>query len=255
MRIIALLFVCAAALCGQDPFEIVVFEYEPLPLGAYTYEAHFNYVLDGTKSFAGPVAPTQDQLHFSSEWTMGITDAFRAGVVVLIARLPGREPEYAGFRLLPHFYAPRSWHLPLNLGLVTELSFERALFDENTRQLEIRGIIEKHVGRLQMDGNLVFGRAFHGLGVGNGWDVEPSARIGWQLSKSLTPSLEYYSSLGPIGNFLPGKEQIHLLFPGADWKIAKQVKWSFGLGVGMTDAGSHLILKSRFEFEFGKEHD
>src|SRR5271154_2515714 len=95
--------------CAQDPFEIQVFEYEPLPLGAYTYEAHINYVLDGTTKFDGPVAPEQDQLHVSSEWTAGITDQIRAGFTVLTAVVPGLGGQYAGFRVLPHFYAPKSW--------------------------------------------------------------------------------------------------------------------------------------------------
>jgi hypothetical protein len=62
---------CRSFIFAQDPFEIQVFEYEPLPLGAYTCEA--------AKS-DGPVAPEQDQFHASSEWTAGITDQIRAGL-------------------------------------------------------------------------------------------------------------------------------------------------------------------------------
>jgi hypothetical protein len=52
------LLLCApVVLYAQDPFEIQVFEYEPLPPGAYTYESHINYVLDGTGKYDGPVAP------------------------------------------------------------------------------------------------------------------------------------------------------------------------------------------------------
>jgi hypothetical protein len=240
--------------CAQDPFEIQVFEYEPLPLGAYTYEAHINYVLDdGTTKFDGPVAPEQDQLHVSSEWTAGITDQIRAGFTVLTAVVPGLGLQYAGFRILPHFYAPKSWGLPLNLGIVAELSFERPLFDQDTRQVELRGIIERHIGRLQMDGNVVFERALHGTGTRNGWDFEPSGRLAWQAWRTLTPSIEYYGYLGPVGNFLPRDQQIHLLFPGADWKIGERLTWSFGVGLGTTDTGSRVIFKSRIEFEFGKK--
>ncbi len=42
MRCLALLLVCAAAVRAQDPFEIHVYEYEPLPL-ARPPEAHLNY--------------------------------------------------------------------------------------------------------------------------------------------------------------------------------------------------------------------
>lgn len=47
-----------------------------------------SYVLDGTTRFAGPVAPLQDQFHFSSEWTAGITDQIRLGFTVLTAAGP-----------------------------------------------------------------------------------------------------------------------------------------------------------------------
>jgi hypothetical protein len=166
------------AVYAQDPFEIQVFEYEPIPLGAYIFETHLNYVANGTTKPDGPVAPEQDQFHASTEWTAGITDEIRAGFVVLSAVVPGLGTQYAGFRVLPHFYAPRSWGLPLNLGFVAEFSFERPLFDQDTRQVELRGIIEKHVGRLQMDGNVVFDRTLHGPRTRAGRDFEPSGRLG-----------------------------------------------------------------------------
>src|ERR1700722_19401685 len=218
---------------AQDPFEIQVFEYEPLPLGAYTYEAHLNYVVDGTTKFDGPVAPLQNQFHFSSEWTAGITDQFRLGFTVFTAGGPGLGMQYAVFRILPHFYAPKSWGLPVNLGLVTEFSLVRSLFDENTRELELRGIIEKHTGRLQMDGNLVFERALRGPGVNRGWGLAPSGRLGWQATGTFTASIEYYSSPGPANGWLPGHHQIPRLVPGADWKLRQGLTWSFGLGLGL----------------------
>jgi hypothetical protein len=135
-----LLLPFCAVVYAQDPFEIVIFEYEPLPRGAYTYEAHVNYALHGPDTRAG-------------------------------------------------------------------------------------------------------------------WEFQPSGRIGWRATDKLTPSLEYYSSLGPLGNILPARQQIHLFFPGADWKIDERLTWSFGVGVGATDAASRVILKSRFEIEFGRKHD
>jgi hypothetical protein len=250
-----LLLCLPGAVYAQDPFEIQVFEYEPLPLGAYTFEAHLNYVVDGTTKFDGPVAPEQYQFHASSEWTAGITDQFRAGFVMLTAAVPGIGMQSAGFRVLPHFYVPRSWGLPVNLGFVAEFSFERPLFDLDTRQVELRGIVEKHLGRLQMDENVVFERALHGPGTRAGWDFEPSGRLGSQAWRTLTPSIEYYGYMGPVGNLLPRGRQIHLLFPGADWKIGERLMWSFGAGLGTTGTGSQVILKSRIQFEFGRKHN
>lgn len=245
--------VCVAAY-AQDPFEIVVFEYEPLALGAFTYESHVNYVADGITKFDGSVAPENGQLHVSSEWTAGLTDEIRLGAVALTAFVPGLGWQ-SGFRVLPHFYAPKSWGLPLNLGFVAEFSFEHPLFDQNTRQVELRGIVEKHVGRLQMDGNIVFDRALHGPGTQQGWGFEPSGRIGWQQWRTLTPSIEYYSALGPLGKLSPLANQTHVVFLGADWKIGEKLTWSFGVGVGTVGGVREIVLKSRLEYEFGRKHD
>ena len=97
---------------AQDPFEIQVFEYEPLPLGAYTYESHINYVLNGTTKFEGPVAPEQDQLHVSSEWTAGITDQIRAGFVVLPQWCPAEGYSTAVFECCRTFMRPSPGSCP-----------------------------------------------------------------------------------------------------------------------------------------------
>ncbi len=250
MRCLALLLVCAAAVRAQDPFEIHVYEYEPLPLGTFTYEAHLNYFLEGTKAYEGPVAPTQDQFHYSSELTAGLTDDFRMAVVVLTAQRPGESLEYAGFRVLPHIYAPPRWHLPLSLGLVAEFSFAHAIYEENPRHIELRPIVEKHIGRLQLDGNPVFSHSLQSTGP-RGWIFEPAARIGWQVSRRLTPSVEYYGSWGPLDQIYPLRTQIHQILPGGDLRLGEHLTWSFGVGVGLTPATTGLVLKSHLEYEFG----
>jgi hypothetical protein len=62
-------------------------------------------------------------------------------------------------------------------------------------------------------------------------------------------------ALGPAGNLLPRGQQIHSLFPGADWKIGQRLTSRFGVGLATTGTGSQAILKSRIEFEFGRKHN
>jgi hypothetical protein len=52
--------------------------------------------------------------------------------------------------MLLRFYAPKSWGLPVNLAFVAEFSFEKPPFDADARQVELCGIVETHIGRLQM---------------------------------------------------------------------------------------------------------
>jgi hypothetical protein len=125
--------------------------------------------------------------------------------------------------VLPHFYAPKSWHLPLELALVGEFSFQRTMYEENSKRVQIRPIIEKNIGRLQFDLNPVFERALHGPGVRQGWGFEPAFRVAYGLNERFSPSPEYYSSDGPIPTFLRVEQQIHQIFPGGDVKVTKNL--------------------------------
>jgi hypothetical protein len=252
MSTIRLLLLCTAAASAQDPFEIHIYTYEPMSLGAFTYETHLNYVLKGTRVFEGPVAPMRNQLHFTSELTAGLNGQFAVGFMLLTAVRSDHSIEYAGWRVLPHFYAPSAWHLPIDVGLVTEFSFQRTTYEENSRRVEVRPIIGKELGRLELTGNPVFEHALRGPGASKGWNFEPAGRIGWRASKAFTPSLEYYSSLGPLRDLPAVHDQIHQVFPGGDLKIGDRLTWSFGVGFGMTATGSRLIAKSRIELSFGR---
>lgn len=247
------LFLFAAALPAQDPFEIHVYEYETLKPYQFTFETHLNYIGIGTKIFDGTVAPTQDQFHATFELTAGLTDYASIGFMQLNAVRPGGGFKYAGWRVLPHFYAPRAWHWPLDVGLVTEFSFQNTLYEPNSRRVEIRPILEKSLGKWQADFNPVFERDLHGPGVREGWNFEPAARIAYEASKRISPSLEYYSATGALPNFYPLAQQFHQLLPGADWKLTEDLLWSFGIGVGLTSTEPRLVFKSRFEFAFGRK--
>ena len=170
------------------------------------FETHLNYVGVGTKMFDGTVAPTNNQFHTTFEVTAGITDQISLGVMELNAVRPGGSGfEYAGWRILPHFYAPESWGLPVKLGLVTEFSFQRTLYEENSSRVEVRPIVEKSWGRYQVDFNPVFERALHGPGVRDGWNFEPAGRVAYDTEGRFNPSLEYYSSCwGRCRIFSPG---------------------------------------------------
>ncbi len=251
----ALICLLAPPAPAQDPFEIHVYEYETLKRGEFTFELHLNYIGKGTKTYDGPLAPTGDQFHMTGEITAGVTDYFSLGVMQLNARRQDRLMESGGWRVLPHFYVPRSWHWPVDVGLVTEFSFQKATYEENTRRVEVRPIVEKSFGKLQLDFNPVFERALHGPGVAGGWNFEPAARAGYELSERFTPSLEYYTEMGPLPTLAPLGAQVHQILPGCDVKLAKNVVWSWGVGVGLTPAGNRLVYKSRFEFSFGGKPD
>ena len=158
--------------------------------------------------------------------------------------------EYAAWRFLPHLYVPRSWHLPVDLGLVAEFSFQKTTYEENSRRIEVRPIVEKSFGKLRVDFNPVFERALHGPGTSGGWNFEPAARVGYEVSERFSPSLEYYSEWASAVVFAGCRVRISPDPAVRDLKLAKNVEWSFGVGNGMTPAGNRLVYKSRFEISF-----
>ena len=240
---------------AQDPFEIQVYEYETVPKGMWNLETHINYIGKGTRKFEGPVAPTNDQFHLTFELTRGVTENFEmAGYLVLAHRAGGDTLDYVAWRLRPRVSVPRSWHWPVDVSMSIEFGFPRKVYEENSVTLELRPIIEKKLGRFQIDVNPVVGRALRGPGTNEGWDFEPGVRFAYEMNKKLDLSLEYYGSTGAIGDFLPANEQVHQLFPGGDVKLSENIVWNFGIGVGMTDAGNRLVYKTRVGILFGKGH-
>lgn len=230
---------------GQDPFEIQVYEYRTVPRGKWNLETHFNHVHRGTTVFDGPVAPTEGQTHLTFELTRGITDHVELAGYLVTARREGESPEYVAWRVRPRVRVPRSWNWPVGVSLSAEVAFPRQLFDEARTTLEVRPIIERVFGPVQVDLNPVIGRALRGRGVGDGWDFEPGVRIGYNTSQRLTLSLEYYAATGPVDDPLPAREQVHLFFPGGDLRFGTNVVLNLGVGFGATTAGNRLVSKMR----------
>ena len=69
--------------CAQDPFEIHVYEYEPLAWREFSLEAHLNLL------------PTNQQTRLTLEPTFGLTENFAVGFMFLNAWEPGYTPGFA----------------------------------------------------------------------------------------------------------------------------------------------------------------
>src|ERR1035438_1687957 len=119
---------------AQDPFEIHVYEYEPMELGQTSLEAHLNFDPRGSTAPEGTLLRTRNQTHLTLEPTVGLLPELPICFMFLSAWEPGNSPQYAGWRVLPHFYAPESWDLPVKIGFVAEFSFQNTRYEENSRE-------------------------------------------------------------------------------------------------------------------------
>ena len=244
-----LLYCCGWKAFAQDPFEIHIYEYEPMPLGEYSLEAHLNFLPQGEKLRDGTLLPTQHQTHLTLEPTVGLSKEFAVGFMFLNAWEPGNSPQFAGWRLLPHFYAPESWHLPVRLGFVAEFSFQNTRYEENSRRAELRPIIDREFERWQVVFNPVFERALHGPGTSHGWNFEPAMLLRWKREK-FAPSLEYYGEIESINVVPRAQPEVHQLFVGGDWQVRPEFLINLGIGFDLGGRGPGLVLKSRLEWHW-----
>jgi hypothetical protein len=240
---------CAIRLAAQDPFEIHIYEYEPLSRGEYSLEAHLNFVTQGTGLRDGKLLPTEHQTHLTLEPTFGVSENLALGFMFLNAWEPGYSPQFAGWRVLPHFYAPESWRLPFRLGFVAEFSFQKTRYEENSRRAELRPIIDREFPRWQIVFNPVFERAWHGPGTAHGWNFELAMLVRWKR-KSFSPSIEYYGAIESINVRPRGQPEVHQLFVGGDWKVGPVFSINLGTGFDLGSRGPGVVLKSRFEWDW-----
>ena len=245
-----ILLVGVRKLVAQDPFEIHIYEYEPMTRGEYSLEAHLNVVTQGSAMRDGVLLPTERQTHLTLEPTAGLSPTFALGFMFLHAWEPGYSPQFAGWRVLPHLYAPESWHLPMRLGFVAEFSFQKTAYDENSRRIELRPILDREFAHWQVVFNPVFERALHGPGTQHGWNFEPALLLR-RKRETFAPSLEYYGEIESISARPHGQPEVHQMFVGGDWEVKPGFSINLGAGFDLTDRGPGVVLKSRFEWHWG----
>jgi hypothetical protein len=242
-------FWCLSRASAQDPFEIHIYEYEPLSRREYSLEAHLNFIAQGNRLSDGSLLPTSHQIHLTMEPTFGMSENFALGFMFLNAWEPGNTPQFAGWRVLPHFYAPENWHLPFRLGLVSEFSFQNTRYEENSRRVEIRPILDREFSRWQIVFNPVFERALHGPGTRRGWNFEPAMLV--RLKRPVfSPSVEYYGEIESINVPPRAQREVHQLFLGGDWHATSILTVNLGAGFDLGQRSPGLVLKSRFEWDW-----
>lgn len=210
-----------------------------MPRGAYSLETHFNWQAQGNRLTDGSLIPTFHQTHLTLEPTIGLSENAAIGFMFLSAWEPGYTPQYAGWRVLPHFYAPASWRLPVHLGFVAEFSFQNTRYEENSRRVELRPILDREFSKWQIVFNPVFERALHGPGTRDGWSFEPALLVR-RKRPVFSPSLEYYGKL------------VNQIYAGGDWEVRPGFAINLGAGFDIGERGPGVVLKSRFEWHWGK---
>lgn len=248
LGVLAMLSVLAAPAiaAAQDPFEIQVYEYELVPAGRWNLETHMNYTARGRST--ADVASTVDQSHVTFELTRGISKYFELAGYLLLAH-DGTANDVAGWHVRPRVALPEDW-MPVKVSVSAEVGFPNKKYESEDVTLELRPIIERSFGAVQVDVNPTLGRSLRGPGAADGWDFEPAARVGVPANQRVDLSLEYFGATGLLNDPLPRSEQVHQIYPNADIQLTPDLVWNVGVGFGTTGVGNTLVYKMRLGWLF-----
>jgi hypothetical protein len=241
-------------LAAQDNYEIQVYGSESVGKGRVMVELHSNFTFQGTKSTVEGVRPTEHALHETVEITAGITSWFETGFYIFTAATPGFGWNYVGNHIRPRVTVPEQWHWPVGVSLSTEFGYQRAAYSVDTWNWEIRPIVDKQIRRWYLAFNPAVDKSIHGRTAGSGWGFSPNAKIDYAVLKRVQVGIEYYGSVGPLGQFDAFRDQSQQIFPCIDLDLGEQWEFNAGVGVGVTQATDHLIAKVIIgrRFSFGR---
>jgi hypothetical protein len=255
-RNLALTALAAASFAGllhaQGSYEIQVYGSDLVDPGATMVELHSNFTFEGQKNVIDGQYPTEHQLHETVEITHGFNDWFETGFYVFTSADDRVGYQWVGDHIRPRVRVPESWKWPVGVSLSLELGYQRAVYSPDIWTMEIRPIIDKTLGKWYLDFNPVLDRSFHGPSVSQGLVFSPNAKVGYDVTKVVNAGFEYYGSVGPVNNFLPVPQQMQQIYAVTDLNLSPKWEFNFGVGVGMTGASDHLLLKMIIGRRFGR---
>jgi hypothetical protein len=241
---------CAAGAHAQGNYEVQVYGSELVPVKATMVEMHSNFTARGTKDEDG-ILGTNHAEHQTLEITHGFNEWFECGFYQFTSIQPDGSWKWVGTHIRPRIAVPKKYKLPVGLSLSTEFGYQRASFDPDTWTWEIRPIIDKEIGKWYFSFNPTFEKSFHGPGQKAGVAFTPNVKGSYQVVKLVAVGLEYYGDWGPVRSIEAFRDQGQMFLPALDFDFGKRWEFNFGVGIGVTQATDHLLVKAILGYRFG----
>jgi hypothetical protein len=209
--------------------------------GVFNLTLHDNFTPDGrtTAAFPGGIVPNHT-LNGVPEWAYGVFDWFEAGLYLPLYSISGNGASiYNGFKLRTLFVKPDAANQFFFYGVNFEFSRNTAHWDPSPNTQEIRPIIGWHLGSYDVIINPILDNSWKGF---SRLDFAPETRLAYNFNKTWAIAAEEYDDLGPLRKLNSGSQQQHQLFGVFDYGGKA---WSIegGVGIGLTEATDHLVLK------------
>jgi hypothetical protein len=253
MRITRAIAVAVAIMTGMlawtpralaiDFYEIQIYDTETTPPGHLQLELHSNTVNTATGAQA-KAALNPYQIHETLEATYGVWRWLEIGQYLATAKFENGDYEYAGSRSKCHFGVPQTFDWPVRFGGNVELDYMRFAAEENPFTLELRPIAETSYGKFTLVVDLAFEDPFSGPGAHQGFQLEPSGEIVYDLWRWVSPTIEYYGDMGALKALPSVQSQQHFIVPTLNLHIIENLELNLGIGFGLTRTSNGTFLKS-----------
>ncbi|MGH7532196.1 MAG: hypothetical protein ACREL4_02790 [Gemmatimonadales bacterium] len=230
----------AAPLAAQDNYEIQVYGAETVAPAVTMVELHSNYTTDGESSVVDGVQPTNHALHETIEITHGFTDWFEIGFYFFTNVQQGGW-HYVGSHIRPRVRVPPSWHWPVGVSISQEVGCQDRAYATERCNYEFRPIVDRQAGRWYWAVNPSIEVPLSG--PDRQATFAPNVKVSYDFSRVITGGFEYYGGWGPVSGLLPSDQREQQLFPALDLHLAPEWELNAGVGIGLTSATDHTILK------------
>jgi len=239
--LLVLLGVAWSASIRAQTDEIQVYNAEIAAPGVFNLTVHNNYTPDGRTSpnYPGAIVPDHT-LNGVPEWAYGVTNWFEAGLYLPLYSISGNGAwTFNGFKVRTLFVEPDAADQRFFYGVNFEFSWNTAHWDQSRHTQEIRPIVGWHLGAIDIIVNPILDNSYKGF---SRLDFAPATRVAYNFDKTWALAAEEYDDFGPLRGFYPGSQQQHQLFGVLDYN-GKPWSVEGGVGLGLTSATDHLVLK------------
>ncbi len=242
------------AVWAQGNMEIQVYGADLVPTRATMFELHSNFTFTGERSAVDGVLPTNHALHETLEITHGFTPWLEVGFYTFSSLQADGSWYLVGNHVRPRVAVPEAWHWPVGVSLSQEIGWQRRTFDPATWSWEIRPIVDRQQGKLYAALNPALERALRGPGTAEGMHFAPNAVVTYDVTRRVTPGIEYYGDLGPLSGFVPWREQQQMITPALNLNLAPDWEFNLGLVYSLTPASDRTLLKMIVGRRVGARH-
>ena len=144
---------------------------------------------------------------------------------------------------------------PVDLGFIAEL--EAPLSRSAPWEVKIGPLLQTEFGKLQLNGNLLFERAF-GQADESGVPFVTNAAYQWQIKYRWQPEFEFgmqgFGEMGEWDDWSKQADQSHTLGPAIFGKLPlgdrRKIKYNAAWLIGNSDAAPDNTLRMQVEYEF-----